>query len=172
MTFREAVRKGIEIVKLNRATIREVAERPEAFSPALMITIVAGLALWLYPLHLALHGIITGPLLALALLFLSGAVLHFVAILLNGRGEYLTLLRTWGLARVLGWVWAIPFVGALLDLWSFVVAVVVLEELYGLHRTQAILAVVVPAMALLLLTAILFFNLVVLGGLLSLGRFL
>jgi len=72
---------------------------------------------------------------------------------------------------VLGWLWVIPFVGLVIDLWSFVVAVVVLEELYGLKRTQAVLAVALPLLALFVLTAIFLFNLVVLGGLLSLGRF-
>ncbi|MBP6875370.1 MAG: hypothetical protein KBD56_04815 [Candidatus Eisenbacteria bacterium] len=172
MTFGESVRKGVDILKLDRATIREVANRPEAFTPALLINVIAGLAMWLYPFHLALHGIVTGPLFALGLLFVSGIVLHFAATLLDGRGEYLTLLRTWGLSRVLGWAWAIPIAGMIVDLWSFVVAVVVLEEVYGLHRPQAVLAVVVPALAVLALSAIAFLNLMVLGGLLSLGRFL
>jgi len=171
MSFSEAVSKGIEIVRLNRAVIREVAADPLAFSPAVLVAALAGLATWPFLFRFAFHGLVTGPLLALALLFLGGLVFHFLATLFEGRGEYLGLLRAWGLSRVLGWLWVIPFVGLVLDLWSFVVAVVLLEELYGLKRTQAVLAVALPMLTLFVLTAIFLFNLVVLGGLLSLGRF-
>ena len=171
MSFGEAVQKGILIVRLDRATIREVAGEPEAFSPAVLITIVAGLALWLCPVGFSVAGIVTGPLRALALVFLGGALFHFVASLFNGRGEYLTLVRTWGVTRVLGWVRIVPYIGWIIDLWSFVVLVVILEELYGLNRTQALLTVVIPLLALSILGAIFFVNLVLLRGLLSLGRF-
>ena len=171
MSFAEAVQKGIEIVRLDRAAIREAAAEPLAFAPALLIAALSGLAMWPFVFRFAFHGLVTGPLLGLALLFLGGLVFHFLASLFDGHGDYVALLRVWGLSRVLGWLWVIPFVGLVIDLWSFVVAVVVLEELYGLKRTQAVLAVALPLLALFVLTAIFLFNLVVLGGLLSLGRF-
>ncbi|MFH1143018.1 MAG: YIP1 family protein [Candidatus Eisenbacteria bacterium] len=172
MSFADAIRTGIEIVKLNRAVIREVAEEPQAFSPALLISAITGLAMCLYVFHFALHIVITGPLLGLALLFLGGVVLHFVATLFNGQGEFLTLLRTLGTARVLGWLWVVPFVGLIVDLfWGFVVAIVILEELYHLNRTQAVLTVALPGLALLLVWVVLLLNMIVLGGLFGLGRF-
>lgn len=150
MQFSEALRSGIEIVKLNRTAIRQTADDPRAFSPAVLITALVGIAMWLSP-PLRIHGIVTGPLWALACLFAGAAVLHFMAVLLGGHGQYMGLLRALGVGRVLGWARLIPVVGTIVDLWSLVIAVVALEELYGLDRTMAILAVVIPAAVMLVL---------------------
>ena len=149
MQFSEAVKSGIEIVKLNRAIYRKVSETPEAFSQALIITALVGIASWLSPPSFAIHGIILGPLWALIGLFVGSAILHFVATLFGGKGQYMPLLRVLGIGRVLGWVRLIPVIGGIVDLWSLVIAVVALEELYGLDRTKAILTVVIPAAVLL-----------------------
>jgi hypothetical protein len=151
MQFSEAVKSGIEIVKLNRAIYRKVAETPEAFSQALIIAALVGIASWLSPPSFAIHGIILGPLWALIGLFVGSAILHFVATLFGGKGQYMPLLRVLGIGRVLGWVRLIPVIGAIVDLWSLVIAVVALEELYGLDRTKAILTVIIPAAVLLVL---------------------
>ncbi|MCK4412699.1 MAG: hypothetical protein KAY32_04060 [Candidatus Eisenbacteria sp.] len=170
MTFTEAVREGIEIVKLDRAAIRRVALEPRALSPALMITALVGIAIWLCPPHFSVHGIITGPLCALAYLIIGGAIIHIVALFFGGRGEIAVFLRVWGVSRVLGWLRIIPVIGVIADLWSLVIAVVILEELYGLDRTKAILTVVLPIGLLFLVMLIFVANLAILGGLLSLGH--
>ncbi len=165
MSFVEAIHQGIEIVKLNRGAYRRVAADPEAFSPALMITAIVGIAIWLPPRADSIFGIITLPLLQVVFLFVASAILHFVATLFGGRGDYMVFLRVFGVSRVLGWARVVPVIGVVIDMWSVVIAAVAVEELYGLERTKAILVVVVPASILILLglmTA--FFHAAFLGG--------
>ncbi|MBD3235075.1 MAG: hypothetical protein GF330_00025 [Candidatus Eisenbacteria bacterium] len=164
MQFSDAIKRGIEIVKLNRETVRQVAADAEAFAPALLITALVGIAMWISPPSFAIHGIVTLPLLALVGLFLGSAILHFIAHLLGGHGDYMALLRVLGTGRVLGWVRLIPILGPLADLWTLVIAVVALEELYGLDRGKAVLTVAIPVAVLVVLGLIgLIFGAMVLG---------
>jgi len=172
MGFGEAVRHGIEVIKLNRAAYREVAADPLAFTPALLITALAGVAMWLAPPHYPILGIVTGPLISLLGLFVAVAILHFVATLMGGRGEYMVLLRVFGVGRMLGWVQIVPIVSGVVQLWSLVMAVVAVEELYGLDRNKSILTVLIPAAGLLLLSLIMaMFQLALLGGLMTGSHF-
>jgi len=167
MDFPQAVRTGIEIVKLHRPAYQRVAQLPEAFSQAVLITLLVGIAQWLAPPGFHLLGIIVGPLMALLALLVGSAVIHFVAVLFGGRGEYLTLARVWGVGWVLGWALVIPVLGSLIFLWELVVAVVAVEEVYGLERTRAILTVLIPLAALLLLGFIMVVNFALIGGLVT-----
>jgi hypothetical protein len=172
MGFGQAVRHGVEVVKLNRRAYREVAADPLAFAPALMITALAGLAMWLAPPHWPVLGLVTGPLISLFSLFLAATVLHFVATWMGGRGEYLVFLRVFGAGRVLGWLEIVPLVGTVAQLWSLVIAVVAVEELYGLDQPKAILTVLIPAAGLLLVSLVLVLvQLALLGGLMTGGHF-
>ncbi len=152
MGFQEAVKQGIEIVKLNRGAMRLVAADPEAFSQGLIITAIVGLAAWLEPTTFTPWGIIGHPLLALFWLFVSTAVFHFVAILFGAHGDYMSLLRVFGVGRVLGWIVVVPWIGRLVfGVWTLVIAVVALEELYGLDRTKAVICVLLPTAVLIFL---------------------
>src|SRR5690606_14414128 len=102
MRFLDAIKEGVEIVKLNREAIRRVAAEPEAFSMGIIITALQGIAAWLEPTSLRAWELFTNPPLAIFWLFVFTAVLHFVALLLGGRGEYMALLRVAGVAHVLG----------------------------------------------------------------------
>ncbi len=155
MGFQDAVKKGVEIVKLNRAAYREVALDPEAFAQALLITVLVGVAIALSPPSFAFWHLFLWPVRALAGLFIGTAILHFVATIFGGRGDYMVLLRVVGVGNVVGWARVIPFLGVIVQLWSIVIAVVALEELYQLDRTKAILCVVIPAAAILVLGGIL-----------------
>jgi hypothetical protein len=154
MGFGNAVRYGVEIVRLRRSAYREVAADPLAFTPSLVITVLAGIAWWLAPPHYPILGIVTGPVLSIVLLVLGAGVLHFVATAMGGRGHFLTFLRVSGVGRVLGWVQVVPILGGVAQLWSLVIAVVAVEELYGLDRAKAILTVLIPFTGLLLLSLI------------------
>ncbi len=155
MGFGQAVRCGVGVVRLNRNAYRKVAADPLAFRPALTITALAGLAWWLAPPHWPVLGIVTGPVTWLVLLFLGTMVLHFVATIMGGRGEYMVLLRVFGAGQVLGWLLVAGSIGMIVQLWSMVIAVVALEELYGLERSKAILTVIIPGAGLLALNLIL-----------------
>jgi len=88
--------------------------------------------------------------------FLAGsAIVHFMATLFGGRGDLLSFARVWGTGWVIGWAAIIPWLGGLAAIvWSVVVAVVAVEENYALDRSRAILAVLVPFSALLLIMVI------------------
>jgi hypothetical protein len=164
MQFSQAIRSGYEIVRLNRVAMRQVASDPSAFAPALLITALVGIAMWISPPHFTVHGIITLPLFSLVVLFVGAGVLHFMAHLFGGSGEFMALLRVLGVGRVLGWLRLIPIIGPIADLWSLVIAVVAVEELYGLDRMKAILTVAIPVGVVVILSFIaLLFGAVVLG---------
>jgi hypothetical protein len=167
MGFADAVRRGIEIAKLDRGTYREVAADPHAFTPALVIAALAGTALWLGHFTFHVGGFLGTPLLELALLFIGSAVFHFIAILFSGRGDYLTLVRVWGTGWLVGWLMVIPILGPILALWRIVVAVVAVEEIYGIDRTRAIITVLIPVAAVALIALIGTVTLALLGGLRS-----
>jgi len=146
MGFGDAVGHGVEVIRLKRSAYHNVAADPLALAPSLMITALAGIAMWLAPPHYPILGILTSPLLSLALLFIGVTVLHFVA-------------------SVLGWAQIVPFLGSIVQLWSLAISVVAMEELYGLDRSKAILSVLIPAVGLLVLSLIGFlFQLALLGG--------
>jgi hypothetical protein len=164
MRFADAIRRGVEIVKLDRAAYREIALDPNAFTPALGIAALVGVAAWLSPFSFHPGWIIAGPLLALVELFIGAAVFHFLAILLGGQGEYLTLVRVWGLGWVVGWAHIVPILGSVIALWRLVVAAVAIEEIYGLDRTRALLAVLIPVAAVSLIALVIMVNLALLSG--------
>ena len=168
MGFQDAIKQGIEIIKLNREAYRRVATDPEAFTQALIITVIAGIASWLCPLGFTPWGIILDPLRALLGLFIGAALLHFVATVLGGNGDYMALVRVLGVGRVLGWVLIIPVLGWIANLWGLVIAVLAVEEIYGLDRSKAILSVILPFVILIGLGLIL----AVLIGFASLGAFM
>jgi len=168
MGFQDAVKKGIELVKLNRAAYKEVAVEPDAFTQGLIITALAGIAMWLSPVGFTGWGIILGPIKALIGLFVGTLILHALATLFGGKGDYMDLLRVLGVGRVLGWLFIIPVLGALANLWALVMAVVAIEEIHQLDRTKAILCVVLPFAVVMILG----FLLMAILGFASLGAFL
>jgi hypothetical protein len=165
MRFADAIRRGVEIVKLDREAFRATALDPTAFTPALGIAALVGVAAWLSPSTFHVGWIITGPLLALVELLVGAAVIHFFAILFGGQGEYLTLVRVWGTGWVIGWAHIVPILGSFIALWRIVIAAVAVEEIYGLERARAVLAVLVPVSVASLIALIVMVNLALHGGL-------
>ncbi len=167
MRLLDAIKEGVEIVKLNREAIRRVAAEPEAFSMGIIITALQGIAAWLEPTSCKAWELFTNPPLAIFWLFVFSAIFHFVALLLGGRGDYMALLRVAGVGHVLGWVLIVPWLGKLACLlWSPVVAVVVLQEVYRLDQFKAIMCVVLPVMVFVFLGVVLvtaFFSLTTLS---------
>ena len=168
MKFQEALKFGVEIIKLNRSIYRYVSSVPEAFSQAIIITALAGVAAWLTPNSFSFFGLIFKPIGAIIMLFISTAIIHFIANLMGHTGDFMGLLRVLGIGRLIGWVAIIPFLGGFVSwVWGFVIAVVALEELYGMDRSRAIICMLVP----LAIFVILFIVSTMLAGVASLGLF-
>jgi len=167
MRFQTALKQGFEIVKLNRAAMQHVSTIPEAFTQALIITALAGVASLLTP-----HGFTplgwmwNNPIAAVIKLFIFSAILHFMATVLGHQGDFMALFRVLGLGRVLGVVLIVPFIGGVVNgIWGLVIAVIALEELYQMERMKAVLCLIAPIIAFGIISAISgIMNLVFLGS--------
>jgi hypothetical protein len=168
MQFQEALKFGLEIIKLNRSIYRYVASVPEAFTQALIITALAGVAAWLTPTGFSFFGLLFKPIGAIISLFIYTAIIHFIANLMGFTGDFMGLFRVLGIGRLIGWVAIVPFVGGLVSFaWSVVISVVALEELYGMDRTKSILCLLIPVIVFLVLMIIS----TMLAGVATLGLF-
>ncbi len=169
MRFLEAVELAYGMVKLEKRAFSQVAESPEAFSHGIVITILAGLAAWLNPLGFHLIGLVTKPILALVGLLIGAAVIHVMAMLLGGKGDFMVLLRVMAVGYAVNWLGIVPFLGLLAPLWYAVMIVPALEVVHGLDRGKAIVAVVVPVVVLALLFMMLAGGLLMLASLVGMS---
>jgi hypothetical protein len=160
MSFVDALKEALELVKLNRKAYARVAGNPATFTWALAITALAGVALGFNLKVIAAAGFLWMPFFMLLSLFIVTGLYHILAILLGGRGDYMGFVRIVGLSSILGWASMITFVGFIIGLWRLVVIFIALEEHYKLDTVKAIIVLILPA--------VLFF---ILGGL-FLGAFL
>ncbi|MBD3335850.1 MAG: hypothetical protein GF355_10075 [Candidatus Eisenbacteria bacterium] len=151
MTFGEAIREGWEIIKMNREAYRRAAARSEAFTWALVITALAGVASGLSPQNIGSVGFIWLPVVTIAGLFVGVAILHGLALLFGGRGDYMGLFRIVGLAELLGWASLVPVLGGLVGLWMIVVVAIALQEHHGLDAARSIIVVLIPALVVIVL---------------------
>ena len=151
--LKAVVLQGIEVAKLNRAVIRDLAGDRNAFGPAILIVVIGGFLSALG--HMRAAGFILYPVLSLVMFFLNVAVLHAMAAsVFKGNGRFNQLVQVLGAAYVLTWVALLPFLGAILallaSLWLLVIDVITVEEVYGLDRMKALVSVVIPILAMLL----------------------
>ncbi len=147
MDFVNAVRRGWQMVQLDRAAVREVLGDQDALVPSLVILAISGVASAIGQLNFA--GIIVYPVLLPLVYFVCVGIVHLAAGLLGGSGRYLPAYCGYGHGvGLLHWVTIIPFVGPFIGffamIWGLVVGVVIVEENYALSRGKAIVAVLVP----------------------------
>ncbi|MBF0496677.1 MAG: hypothetical protein HQK58_08900, partial [Deltaproteobacteria bacterium] len=96
------VMQGIQILKLDRNTIRETAEDPRAFTLALIVVAISGLASAIG--HLKLLGLIFYPILAVVFFLIMAGVYHLLAgIVFKGSGTFNALVQVMGAAQILQW---------------------------------------------------------------------
>jgi hypothetical protein len=160
MDFKLALARAWAIVTLNKEAAREVAADENALVPALVITAIGGFlgslitmnpAAWIATLVLALVGLAVGT-----------AILHLLALLFGGQGSWTGLFKALGHGSgLVSWAGIVPIIGGLIGLWSIPVAVISVEELYGLGRGKAIAVVLIPVVFLMTLACV---GVAVLGG--------
>lgn len=169
MDLAGSLNRAIEIVKLNGSVAAEVGRDEQSLNPGLIFIAVSGLASGISALfsHGGIGGLISMPIMAIVVYFVSVGILHLVATLaFGGKGDFMSLLRAESHAAIIGWAGIIPFIGTLVGLWHLPVTVVILESVYGMPRNKAIATVAVIAGFFLLfgLVMVLFFG-ALLGGL-------
>jgi hypothetical protein len=155
MRFVESLKEGLELIKLNREAYPRVAGNPAAFSWALLITALAGVAGGLSPGSIGSAGFLWMPVVAVIGLFVGSAIIHVLAGLFGGKGDLTGLIRILGLSNLLGWAGIIPFVGWLVSLWIYAVLFVSLREHYKLDALKAVIVMLIP-LAVLMVFAVFF----------------
>jgi hypothetical protein len=159
--FGDYIKKGIEVAQLKKDVVQLLAVDKEAFGPALGILAIGGVCAAIGAL--SLWGIIAMPIGRVVGMFIVVAIMHFVATSFMGAkaGQFSGLFVPLSCASVITWIGIIPFVGpvlaALAGLWLLAVAVIVVECVYQIDRTKAIIVVAVPVAIGLILSIIAFF---------------
>lgn len=161
MKFGDYVKKGIEVAQLKKDVVQMLAADKDAFGPALGILAIGGVCGAIGAL--SLWGIIVMPIARVVGMFIVVAIMHFVATSFMGAkgGQFSGLFVPLSCASVITWVGIIPFIGPVLvflaGLWLLAVAVIVIEHVYQIDRTKAIIVVAVPVGIGLLISIIALF---------------
>lgn len=148
MKFGDYIKRGVEVAQLKRDAVQTLAADSEALGPALGILAIGGVCGAIGAL--SLWGIILMPIGRVLGMFIVVAIMHFVATSFMGAksGQFSGLFVPLSCASVITWAGIIPFIGPVLTflagLWLLVVAVVVVEHVYQIDRTKAIIVVAVP----------------------------
>jgi hypothetical protein len=161
MKFGEYIKKGVEIAQLKKDAIQVVAADKEALGPALGILAIGGVCAAIGAL--SLWGLIVMPIVRVVGMFIIVAIMHFVATSFMGAkgGQFSALFAPLSCATVITWIGIIPFLGPVLafvaGLWLLVISVIVVEMVYQIDRTKAIIVVAVPLVLGIVISIIAFF---------------
>ena len=153
MAFVDSLKKAIEIVKLNAKAIQEVAKDNTLTTHAFLILVIAGVASAVGQLNPL--GLIVSPISVVVGQLIGVGILHLIASVLGGKGNYMQLFRASSFGGILSWVQIIPIigpmVGSVLSLWLIIVHVVVLKNVYKLSTAKAVIAILIPIIIVLVL---------------------
>jgi hypothetical protein len=103
------------------------------------------------------------PIVRVVGMFIIVAIMHFVATSFMGAkgGQFSALFAPLSCATVITWIGIIPFLGPVLafvaGLWLLVISVIVVEMVYQIDRTKAIIVVAVPLVLGIVISIIAFF---------------
>jgi hypothetical protein len=147
-------KKAIEIVKLNKLTMAEVAADPSAIRFGIAVTAIGG-ALAFIPGQ-SLVGVLVGALFSIVVLFFFGGFVHLLCGYSKGKQEFLGFVRIVGLSGIIDWMIILPFTGLVLTVWSVVVSIVAAQKVYHLSGRKATFVVFISAMILWTISGMLF----------------
>ena len=147
-------KKALEVVKLNRLAMAEVARDENAIRFGLVVT-AAGGALAMLP-HAGLAGILVSGLYSLAALFLFAGFVHLFAGYSKGKEEFVGFVRIVALTGIIDWLAVIPMAGLFAAIWSLVVAILAAQEVYQMAGGKATICILFAASALWIISLILF----------------
>ncbi|MFH1399480.1 MAG: YIP1 family protein [Candidatus Woesearchaeota archaeon] len=146
---------ALGIVRLDTTSIKHVVKHKDATSWAVVFVVLAGLASALFNDFGGVLDFVVGFLLWS---FFSVGVVWVLAKVFGGKASYVEQYRAQGLVYAMYWVAALPFVGSVLtgiaQLWSLVVAVVVVRTVHKITSLKAFLAVFIPVLIAVVLFAV------------------
>jgi len=149
--FGDWVNLAVRIIKREDAAVEEAARDPNATMFACLFLVIAAAAPSLGSLAIfAFLFMVPGVLIATAI---GLGIIHLVATALGGKGEYVQLFRVNGLAQMLGWVNAVPFLGPIVGIFAMLYGIAVnvnnVRVLYKMPLSHAIAVVVLPVLLVL-----------------------
>jgi hypothetical protein len=145
---------AIETVRLNRQAMAVAASDSGAFRFGLVATALGGG--FSVVLYTGLEGVVLFSLFSVGSIFLFSAFVHLFAGYTKGKTEFVGFMRIVALSGIIDWLAVIPFAALLVTLWSIAIAVVGVQEVYGLQKGRAVFCVIMGACALWIITIILF----------------
>ena len=148
------LRLGLETIRLNRDAMAVAAQDSGVLRFGLMATVLGNAFSVLF--YAGWKGVVFFAVFSVATVFLFTAFVHLFAGYTKGKVEFVGLLRIVALSGIIDWLAAIPFAALIVTLWSIAVAVVGVQEVYGLTKGRAIFCVLMSACGLWIITAVLF----------------
>lgn len=147
-------KKAIEVVKLNKLAMAQVATDPNAIRFGITVTAIGG-ALAFIPGKDPV-GVLVGALFSILTLFLFAGFVHLFCGYSKGKEEFMGFVRIIALSGIVDWAVIIPFAGLFVTIWSVVIAIVAAQEVYHLTRSKATFTVLMSALTLWTMTFMIF----------------
>jgi len=144
---------AVQVVKLNRLAMAEVAGNTGAMRFGIGVTAMGG-AIAVLP-HTSLVASMVAALCSVGSLFLFAGFFHLIAGRSKGKEEFIAFVRIFALTGIIDWLAVLPLAGLLATMWSVVVAIVAAEQVYELPRGKATLSVLFSVSALWVVTLVL-----------------
>lgn len=141
------LQKAIQILQLDKSTIKNVSRDEEALLPALLFFALAGLANAAG--QFSFRGMVFGPILATLLSFVIVGLLSVLSRLFGSTASFLEIYRTLGVAAPIHWIQAVPVIGPFLGLFALLyfaaVAALTVEVAGELPRAKSVAVVALLA---------------------------
>lgn len=148
------LRKAIEIVKLNRITMSQIAKDEKATWMGIIITGISGALVFISGSDLS--EIILGAAYSVVAIFAFAGLVHIMSVYSMNTKEFMGFFRVNALAGILDWACVIPVIGWIVSLWGIPIAIVSAEEVYGLTRKRSTVIVLVSVLILWVITFAIF----------------
>jgi len=147
-------RKAIQIIKLNRLAMAQVARDPNAIRFGIAVTAMGG-ALAFVPGNSA-AGALVGALFSILVLFLFSGFVHLLCGYSKGKEEFMGFVRVIGLSGIMDWAVIIPFISLVVAIWSIVVSIIAAQQVYHLTTGKATFVVMMSAAILWMVSLMIF----------------
>ncbi len=144
---------SVRLAQFDSSAIEEARSPRVELWAGMAVVALAGAASGLFG---GLWGIVASAMLSVVSHLVVVVILHALATMLGGRGDYLELVKVLGVGSLVKSAHIIPIVGVLGTLWFAALSVPVLSKLYGISTERAVLAVILPAVLMALVHLMLF----------------
>ncbi|MDD5112213.1 MAG: YIP1 family protein [Candidatus Altiarchaeota archaeon] len=177
MSFFKSLKQAVRILKLDEKAISEVASNQNSTIYALIIILITAFASGVaFDKRIDADNAIINPLLYVVYIVVIVGILHLLARIASGKGQYIDLFRVIGLLFITNWVdimvgIAVYYMGILVHMppvesqrlmikvgsiitipvsvWKTVVSIIVVKSIYKLSSIRAVLVVVLPIITIL-----------------------